>query len=183
MKKLYSSIMLLAMMVAALSLTACGGDDDEDEINNGTSSSGDFIEVTIDGKTYHKKMIGIYSIIKLGKSDMVLTGTTENVFADDGFEFFLGFTHSEKKEKLLSSPLGTYSVGDKLGFDDEPENLCFFPNYSRNRNHYKLSSGSHQVTLIKETNNGVQVCGTFKVKMYYGNESVLISGKYGVTVI
>ena len=33
MKKLYSTIMMLAMMVAALSLTACGGDDDEDEIN------------------------------------------------------------------------------------------------------------------------------------------------------
>ena len=29
MKKLYSTIMMLAMMVAALSLTACGGDDDE----------------------------------------------------------------------------------------------------------------------------------------------------------
>ena len=30
MKKLYSCIMLLTMMVAALSLTACGGDDDGD---------------------------------------------------------------------------------------------------------------------------------------------------------
>ena len=29
MKKLYSTIMMLAMMVAALSLTACGGSDDE----------------------------------------------------------------------------------------------------------------------------------------------------------
>ena len=29
MKKIYSTILLLAMMVAALSLTACGGDDDE----------------------------------------------------------------------------------------------------------------------------------------------------------
>ena len=39
MKKLYSTIMLLAMMVAALSLTACG-DDDEDEVGgNGNSSS------------------------------------------------------------------------------------------------------------------------------------------------
>lgn len=28
MKKLYSTIMMLAMMVAALSFTACGGDDD-----------------------------------------------------------------------------------------------------------------------------------------------------------
>ena len=30
MKKLYSAIMLLAMMVAALSLTACGGDDEDE---------------------------------------------------------------------------------------------------------------------------------------------------------
>ena len=31
MKKLYSTIMMLALMVAALGLTACGGDDSEDE--------------------------------------------------------------------------------------------------------------------------------------------------------
>ena len=38
MKKLFSTIMLLAMMVAALGLTACG--DEEDEIGgNGNSSS------------------------------------------------------------------------------------------------------------------------------------------------
>ena len=41
MKKLYSTIMLLAMMVAALSLTACGDDDDEgDEIDDKTSIIG-----------------------------------------------------------------------------------------------------------------------------------------------
>lgn len=39
MKKLYSTIMLLAMMVAALSLTACGGDD-EDGDNGGGGGSG-----------------------------------------------------------------------------------------------------------------------------------------------
>lgn len=38
MKKLYSSIMLLAMMVAALSLTACGGDDDENGVDGGNNS-------------------------------------------------------------------------------------------------------------------------------------------------
>lgn len=38
MKKLYSMIMMLAMMVAALGLTACGGDDEEDDAG-GTSSS------------------------------------------------------------------------------------------------------------------------------------------------
>lgn len=38
MKKLYSTITMLAMMVAALSLTACGGSDDEDGV--GTSIVG-----------------------------------------------------------------------------------------------------------------------------------------------
>ena len=39
MKKLYSTIMLLAMMVTALSFTACGSDnDEEDEVGNTNSS-------------------------------------------------------------------------------------------------------------------------------------------------
>ena len=37
MKKVYSTITMLAMMVAALSFTACGGDDDE--IDNGGDAS------------------------------------------------------------------------------------------------------------------------------------------------
>ena len=37
MKKLFSTIMLLAMMVAALGLTACGGDDEEDDIIGNSS--------------------------------------------------------------------------------------------------------------------------------------------------
>lgn len=181
MKKLYSTIMLLAMMVAALSLTACG--DDEEEIENGLYGSDDFIEVTIDGKTYHKKMFGIYSQVEIGKNDMVLTGTTEDVFDEDGFGFFMALTHSEKKNKLLSSPLGDYSVGDYLWFDDEPENLCFYPQYEKNRHDYELSGGSHQVTSIKQNKNGVQVCGKFKITMYDDDESVVISGKYGMTVL
>ena len=36
MKKIYSTFMMLAMMVAALSFTACGSDDDENE--NGSSA-------------------------------------------------------------------------------------------------------------------------------------------------
>ena len=38
MKKLYPIIMMLAMMVSALGLTACGGDNEEDDAG-GTSSS------------------------------------------------------------------------------------------------------------------------------------------------
>ena len=38
MKKLYSTILMFAMMVAALSFTACGGDDDEIDTGGGDSS-------------------------------------------------------------------------------------------------------------------------------------------------
>lgn len=48
MKKLYSGIMLLAMMVAALSLTACGGDD-EDDGGSGSPSSSTFTIIYDDG--------------------------------------------------------------------------------------------------------------------------------------
>ncbi len=51
MKKLYSSIMLLAMMVTALGLTACGDDEEEDEIE-GNSPSGNKTLI-IDGESYY----------------------------------------------------------------------------------------------------------------------------------
>ena len=54
MKKLYSTIMMLAMMVAALSFTACGDDDDDD---GGSSTTGDYLRVTLDGKTYSDKIL------------------------------------------------------------------------------------------------------------------------------
>ena len=53
MKKLYATIMLLAMMVAALGLTACGGDDDEGNGggDDGGLSSATFT-ITIDGNKH-----------------------------------------------------------------------------------------------------------------------------------
>ena len=48
MKKLYSTIMLLAMMVAALSLTACGGDDDEENGGDGGGSANSTFTIIYD---------------------------------------------------------------------------------------------------------------------------------------
>ena len=54
MKKLYSTIMLLAMMVAALSLSACGGDDEDDDFGVGGSSSSSTLKmVSSKGEEYH----------------------------------------------------------------------------------------------------------------------------------
>ena len=57
MKKLYSSIIMLAMMVAALSFTACGGSDDEGRGDGDGGSSGEFT-ITIDGDSrQHSQVI------------------------------------------------------------------------------------------------------------------------------
>ena len=54
MKKLYSTIMLFAMMVAALGLTACGGDDEDDDFGVGGSSSSSTLKmVSSKGEEYH----------------------------------------------------------------------------------------------------------------------------------
>ena len=50
MKKIYSTVMMLAMMVAALSFTACGGDDD-DEIDNGGGKGGKTL--IVDGEAFY----------------------------------------------------------------------------------------------------------------------------------
>lgn len=53
MKKLYSTIMMLAMMVAALGLTACGGSDDDEIGGDGNSSDDEeYFEITINGEIY-----------------------------------------------------------------------------------------------------------------------------------
>lgn len=51
MKKIYSTIAMLAMMVAALGLTACGNSSDDDEVDGGGGSNAVFT-ITVDGNTH-----------------------------------------------------------------------------------------------------------------------------------
>jgi hypothetical protein len=51
MKKLYSTILMLATMVAALSLTACGGDDEDDDFGGVDDPSIYEFAITYDGET------------------------------------------------------------------------------------------------------------------------------------
>ena len=60
MKKLYSSIMLLAMMVAALGLTACGGDDADDGGDNSVVGLWEVVSIDFNGAD------GIESDLKIG---------------------------------------------------------------------------------------------------------------------
>ena len=47
MKKVYSTILVLATMVSALSLTACGGDDKDDDFSGNDSSGEKYISVSL----------------------------------------------------------------------------------------------------------------------------------------
>ena len=185
MKKLYSTIMLLAMMVAALSFTACGSDDGGN--GNGGSGSGfytgDFIELTIDGKTYKKNLIGIYTEIELssfGYEGLTLTSTTEDVFCDEGFRFFMGLSHYSSSSKLLSSSTGSYNVHTKSNNDSS--NLCLFVQFQKNSIDYDAESGTHKVTSIKQVSNGVQVSGTFNITLKRNSNTKMIEGKYTMTL-
>ena len=66
MKKLYSTIMMLAMMVAALSLTACGGDDEDDGGGNNAKSKEDLeLETKLAGTSW-RLYKGVYSGNNIG---------------------------------------------------------------------------------------------------------------------
>ena len=105
MKKIYSTILLLAMMVAALSFTACGGDDDEIGGNSsfliGTWSvtSGQGWGFESDGEAEYLQF----------KSD----GTYINVQFDDGLYITKGTWRATDTELVMKETegdiLGTYT--------------------------------------------------------------------------
>ena len=95
MKKLYSTIMLLTMMVAALSLTACGGDDDE---IGGNSSF----------------LIGTWSVTSgQGWGGYTGDGEAEYVQFDDGLYITKGTWRATDTELVMKETegdiLGTYT--------------------------------------------------------------------------
>ena len=91
MKKLYSTIMMLTMMIAALSLTACGGDDDEEE--GGGNSSSTIFSITIDGNKheYDQAYLDNWDLLGTWEGTALLIGTN---IGDFRFKFPSGTTFS-----------------------------------------------------------------------------------------
>ena len=71
MKKLYSTILVLATMVAALSLTACGGDDEDDDFGGFDAPSSYEFTITYDGETkeYEAGYLEAYSLAAVWYGD------------------------------------------------------------------------------------------------------------------
>ena len=116
MKKLYSTIMMLAMMVAALGLTACGGDDDNNDIGGGISST-NYLEVIIDGTKYTQQYELPFVAITLPSdvdNSLWLSSSVEEEFGGN-LNFGIAIYHKSDINALLGSSTGTYNViGNKL---------------------------------------------------------------------
>ena len=78
MKKLYSTIMMLAMMVAALSFTACGGDDDVDNGGGDVSIVGEW-ECT--NMVYDNNLSGLYVESRINIGDRVRFQSDGTIYA------------------------------------------------------------------------------------------------------
>lgn len=138
MKKLYSTIMMLAMMAAALSFSACG-DDDDDEAGGGSKKTKSTITLTKDnGDVYYS-----ISIFDWTSEDDFING----YLTDRGHIF----CYMSKKEVYNADYLHIYlengekSINDfPTGYDlGEPDiNFGIIQTYS-NRYHYV--SGSIEV--------------------------------------
>ena len=102
MKKLYSTILLLAMMAAVLSLTACGGDEEKESRSKGKET------LTIDGMTY--KCSKTSSVEQTKGSGMYLTVITSS----NGSEW------NGKKLVVHISPskVSQLNVGDVFDYDE-----------------------------------------------------------------
>ena len=90
MKKLYSTIMMLAMLVAALGVTACGGDDEEVD---GGDSFGTIFSITIDGNKheYDQAYLDHWDLLGSWEGTALLIGTDVGDFR---FKFPSGTTFS-----------------------------------------------------------------------------------------
>ena len=170
--KRYLSV-LLGVLFSTLFFASCSDDDDD-------SGSGDFIEVTIDGKTYRHNVYGFYTQWTID-SELVATICSEDVFYDDGFEFLYGIYHYEDLNKLLKCSTGQYGIG----IGDDGDNLDFTADleYNSGNDWWQAESGTHTVTSIKKVSGGAQIEGSFKVSMYSDDSGYKeVSGKYRMTV-
>ena len=79
MKKVYSTVMVLAMMVAALSFTACGGDDDE--VDNGKVDSTIVGEWECTNLDFDKNLSGLYVESRINIGDRVRFQSDGTIYA------------------------------------------------------------------------------------------------------
>ena len=195
MKRTYIFLLAILLGVASFGFAGCSDSDDGNEPNGSNgSSSGDYIEVTINGKTYRHDVRGLYASVPTDRDGIYLYASTEDVFDRDGFNVFYSLNCYEDFDRLLQSPTGNHDVVTVTESVDEADNLSLWLDYEDADDYYEIESGSHRVTSIKATKvknsygefDAVQIEGTFDLTMtaeYYTSDSQCkIKGKYRMSI-
>ena len=159
MKKLYSTIMMLAMMVAALSFTACSKSDD-DEFGGGGDDENQYFQITINGETINDERWGgawfayFEPINKNGRNVYFYGGMSDQIMISeyDGMEcnIFAGYT-TEDLGTLFPKSEGTYEIVCENGkyntdYGDNIGMVLTGGNMSRRT----VTSGSLRITKVSK---------------------------------
>ena len=179
MKKIYSTMMLLAMIVAALSITACGGDDDDDEIGGGNYDDTEYCQIFINGEDCTVQFHGGGVLLNLSEKKMdgmevyAYGGMTETIkiSQSDGLQFHIvaGYTSTDMKEVFPHSK-GTYEVISSRGeyiVYDYPKKIGLLIS-GGNMSRRTVTSWSLTISKVTKQNNSA-------IKNILGREDVYAS--------
>lgn len=190
MKQIYSTLMMLALMVAALSITACSGDDEEGVFGD----EEEYFEITINGEKYTSD--SWFGAVLYGSPVKYVNGVTYTPYGGSSgyikidnktrFMFFVivGYAEDWEFEKDWTATAhpnskGTYQVAiepeeyfDNLGIDIHTDN----------DDNYEVTSGNMIITKVTKPYNDFQARteGTFNFTIYnnVNNKEYICSGKF-----
>ena len=187
MTKNYFSLLILVLLGSlTLTCTSCSDDDDDNGYANG-----DFLEVTINGKTYHKEVpFPLYGQYPVNDGDELYATTIPmELFEEDGFDFEINICHYENLNQLLKCKPGEYGIYNLYeysgngGYNYKNLDLSTSFLYLGGDGYWDSHSGTHTVTSIKEVKDGAVVEGKFNIKMCSDTaKDTQISGKYRITL-
>ena len=187
MKRVHNLLIAILFCVVSFAFAGCS-DSGEDDVPN-ISLNEDYIEVTINGKTYHHSVRGLYEVIRSDKDGVLCYSSTEDVF-----NIFYTLNCYEDLNRLLQCPIGNYDIVTTTEDFSSADNLSFSLNYEDASDYYEIKSGSHKVTSIKAakvvdiygTSPAVQVEGSFDLIMtaeyYTSDRQCKIKGKYRMSI-
>ncbi len=185
MKQVYSTVLMLTMMVAALGLTACSGDDEEDYGNDGYDDT-EYCNILINGEDcsteFYVGTIGVLAEKELNGMTVIPYGImTEQIEISqyDGLQFNIvaGYV-SEDMKNIYPHEKGTHKVISDRGeyvVADYPNNIGMVIS-GGNMNRRTVTSGSLKITKVTKVKSQT-------TKMMYGRDYDYISeGTFSFTL-
>lgn len=191
MKKVYSTVMMLAMIVTALGMMSCSKEDD-DKIDDGDYDDTEYCEIVINGEEYKPDFYGgilanLASREKNGKEVLAYGGLTDIVKISqyDGIQFHIitGYV-SLDMQTVFPNPKGTYDVISNRGeyiVSDYSESVGMTIS-GGNMKRRTVTSGSLIITKVNTYGDTYITEGSFSFILtddWDGNENK-ISGKFRI---